>query len=288
MASELNLNAQIQRRPLVAVPQVGVPWWGRFNPALIGPATGFTSPPSEWDIVRVGPNLQPLPGLARVTRCERRMKLHRKEHPASDFETQTFQGWSVVEFDFKLELTTAAQLSSLQNWLSYIFPGAGDPPDPQSSSSVSVVTSTTNLVNPQNATASSTQTGQQIQVRPNTPKRPPIPVRCSHPSLLVHGVTACVFTWMNGPIPKSEDKPDIFVAFFKTVQFHPSKAVQTKTLKQTDTLPTNLGLLGPPGIGVLQPQWLSDAQQPNTGPSVSGGADPDGPTSYSNLLRPLP
>ncbi len=288
MADELNLNAQIQRKKVVVPPQTGVPWWGRFNPSLMGPATGFTSPPSEWDVVRVGPNLSPLPGLARVTRCERRMKLHRKEHPAADFETQTFQGWSVVDFDFRLEVWSPAQLSALQNWLAYIFPGAGDPPDPQGSSSVQVVTSTTNIVNPQNANTSSTQAGQQIQVRPNVAKRPPIPVRCSHPSLLVHGVTACVFTWMNGPVPKSEDKPDIFVCCFKTVQFNPSKPIQHKTLKQAGTLGTNVGALGPAGLGVLQPQYLPGAQDPKQGPSTSGGAQPDDDAFYSNLLRPLP
>ena len=264
----------------------GVPWWGTLNPGTMGAQTGFHSPGSDWDVVYVGPNRSPLPGLARVLKCARRMKLHRKEHPSSDFETQTFQGWSVVEFDFTLKLWEPNQLSALQNWLGYIFPGAGDPIDPQSSISVTTVSSTRNIVNPQNANAQGTQQGQQIQTTPNTPKRPPVPVRIWHPSLLVHGVTAVVFESMDGPLPVSESIPDLFVCRFKTVQFNPSKPVQHKTLREAKTDKTNVGDTGPVGLGVLQPQFLPPQQDPKQMPSASGGADPDFAAQYTNFLGP--
>jgi len=267
-------------------PFSGIPWWGILNVSLIGGRTGFQTPPSEWDVLRFGPNNQPFPGLCKVKRCERRMKLHRKEHPSSDFETQTFLGWSVVEFDFLQVLWTAAQLSDFQSALAYVFPGAGDPPDPQSAVSVAMVSSTQNLVNPQNATSAGTVTTQQIQQAPNVAKRPPIPVKVSHPALQMHGVDALVFVAMDGPIQLSEDRPDIFGVRFRTVQFRPSSPIQKKTLDAVQSLGTKLGALGPAGSGVLLPQYIQPAQQPQQGPSSSGGAAP--PADWENhLLDPV-
>lgn len=295
MPPELNLNAEIERKPstIVAGKQSGVSWWGKMNPALQGPPTYFLAPTSEWDVVRIGNNLQALPGLARVTRCERRMKLHRKEKPASDFEDQTFLGWSVVEFDFTLTMWRAEQLAALQNWLGYIFRGAGDPPSQQSPVSVPIATSTVNLVNPTNAKARATQSGQQVQSGlVNVVKRPPIPVKAAHPALQLHGVDSIIFEKMAGPYQRSESSPDIFVVHFKTVQFKPSVPVVAKTQKKVNTLPTNLGEINGNGLGDLRvgAPYGGDqsGQAPEQGPASSGGAAPDDATSYSNLLRPLP
>lgn len=271
-------------KKLTVSPSTSIPWWGKQELKWVGAATGFQTPPSAWDVLLFGPNKQPLPGLVRVRRCARRMKLHRKEHPAADFETQTFQGWSVVEFDFELIIWSQYQLAALQNALGYFFPGAGDPPDPTSSISVLVVSSTQNIVNPQNAGASGTSSGQQIQTRPNVPKRPPIPVKVSHPALQMHGVDAVVFEAMDGPLQMSPDKPDIFMVRFKTVQFKPSQPVAVKTLDRASTRATNLGAVPPPGVGVLQPQYLQPPQQESQPPSASGGANPDFAAQYTNFL----
>jgi hypothetical protein len=266
-----------------SIPVSGVPWWGNQNLSLVGGRTGFQTPPSEWDVLRYGPNNVPLPGLLKVRRCERRMKLHRKEHPSSDFETQTFQGWSVVEFDFSLKLWTPQHLADLQGALAYLFPGAGDPPDPTSSVSVVTVASNMNLVNPTNS-ASGTAALQQIQVQPNSPKRPPIPIKVYHPALLMHAVDTVVFQSMDGPYQASDGVPDIFVCHFKTVQFRPSKQVQHKTLDRPNT---NQG--GDNGFGgfFLHGSYsgAQSGQLPYQGPSVSGGADPTGVAQYTNFLE---
>jgi hypothetical protein len=262
---------------LVAVPLVGVPWWGIQNLKYVGGRTGFRSPPSLWDIILYGPSNTQLPGLVKVRRCSRRMKLHRKEHPSSDFETQTFQGWSVVEFDFDLLLWTQPQLADLSNALAYLFPGAGDPPDPTSAVSVTVVSSTQNLVNPQGPSSMGTPGTQQIQTQANSPKKPPIPVLISHPALQLHGVSAVVFESMEGPTQVSDQTPDIFKVHFKTVQFRPSSGVQHKTLNQPNTTLTT-------AIGVTRPDLLPPEQDPTQGPSVSGGADPYGTAQYTNFL----
>lgn len=265
------LGIQSKGQNLTAGQTSGVPYWGDLNLKLIG-ATGFRSPPSEWDVVRFGPSLQPLPGLAKVKRCERRMKLHRKEHPSSDFETQTFQGWSVVEFDFDLILFTNQQLQDFQSLLPAIFPGAGDPPSRQSSITVTTVTSSENIVNPNQYTAQGNVGTQQIQTVANTPKRPPIPIRMSHPALQVHGVDSVVVQFMNGPMQRSESVPDIFIVNFKTVQFKPSKPTTKKTLVQVqtdeDTTPTP----------------VPAALDPTAGPSGSHGADPQDNSRYINFL----
>ena len=277
--------ASLLAKPAIGLsiqPEAGPPWWGRFNPALMGNVTGFTSPPSEWDVVRIGPSKQPLPGLAKILRCSRRMKLHRKEKPSSDFEDQTFLGWSALEFDFSLTLWSPIHLVALQNWLSYIFPGAGAPPNPQNPTSVTIVTSTTNLVNPTSAKTSKTQAGQQIQASSNVPKLPPLPVKASHPLLGLHGVTDLVFEKMEGPIQKSEKDNDQFVVIFKTVQWKPAVPIEGGTLKKANTsLPTSIGFVAS-GVGV------PGQQDPAQAPSASGGANPDDATSYANLLKPLP
>lgn len=268
----------------VTVP--GVPWWGYQNLKFVGGVLGFQNPPSMWDVVLVGPNQTPLPGLAKVRRCTRRMRLHRKEHPASDFEAQTFQGYSVVEFDFDLVMASQAQLSALQAALAYIFPGSGDPLPPQTQTSVATVSSTTNLVNPTSGLSYGTQNTQQLQLSPKLPTKAPLPVKISHPALQVHGVDAVIFEAMDGPIQRSENVPDIFVVHFKTVQFKPYKSVQPKTPKNPNTtLTTPLGADGA-AIGSYVPPGaaLPPAQLGPTPPSSSGGADPIGQAVSAALL----
>jgi hypothetical protein len=279
---------------LTAAPQAGVPWWGTLNTALIGSRPrgglppGFVTPPSQWDVVLFGPNNEPLPGLAKIKRCVRTMKLHRKDHPSSSYETQTFQGYSVVEFDFELVLWTPTQLSNLSQALPYIFPGSGDSPTPTGFTSVTTLSATQNIVNPTLNTSSGATSTQQVQTQQPVVGRPPLPVKLTHPALQVHGVDAVVFVSMDGPLQRSENFPDIFVVRFKTVQFKPSRPNKHKTLNQTSTLGTQLGELGQPGLGVLQQQFLPPSQQPDVGPSAGGGADPFGTAQYSNtLLGPL-
>jgi hypothetical protein len=250
----------------------GVPWWGLQDTSLLsvtlpgGFNPGFMTPPSQWDVVRVGPNYYPLPGLVKVRRCSRGMKLHRKEHPSSNYETQTFQGFSVVEFDFDLVMWTDAQLANFQLVLPTIFPGTWVSQGGSSSSSVATVSSTQNIVNPNQSQSAGSVSTQQVQVTPNTPKRPPLPVKIAHPALQIHSVKEVVFTHVDGPLQRSESVPDIFVVHLKCVQFNPSRPTKATTLTQAQTQPTNLGANPVPGIA---PQ-----QQPNVPPSASGGADP--------------
>lgn len=296
LTNGLTSTAGIQQKNNTAAAQ-GVPWWGTFSPSLGGGGAaaspgqyGFVSPPTPWDVVLYGPMLTPLPGLARVRRCERRMKLHRKEHPSSDFEDQTFQGWSVVEFDFDLEMWTSEHLVALQTALPVIFPGAGDPPSPQSNQTVATIASSYNIVNPTNNQAQSggsklSENGSvvQIQTAPNVSKRPPIPIKLQHPDLQLHGVQYVVILAMEGPRQKSEQIPDIFIARFRTVQFKPAKSVQQNgTLKRPpNTLATGLGANPGPGI--------PGAQQPQIGPSAGGGADPTNylPASVAAAIAPF-
>jgi hypothetical protein len=249
---------------IVTPAAVDVPWWGTFNPKVILGGTGNkTNAPSEWDLVRYGPNGTPLPGIARVRRCERKMKLYRKEHPGSDFEAQTFLGWSALEFDFDLDIWTAYHLAELETAIDIIFPGVGAPPVPYSPVQVTTVTSDYNFVNPTQNAATPGQSTSQIQTPANAVNSPPIPIQVSHPALQIHGVSYLVFQHMTGPIQKSESIPDIFKVSFKCVQFKPAQPSQSHTLaKPSQTLPTGVG------------QGIPAAQQPNQGPSRSGGAAP--------------
>jgi hypothetical protein len=265
MADTTVIFSESEGSTITASPHKGPAWWGKFNNKLILDSNPFVyqNAPSEWDVVKFGPNDTPLPGLATIRRIEQRMKLHRKEHPSSDFESQTFMGWSVVEFDFDLEIWTGQHLADLVTAKTIILPGQGSPQSPQSSLSVTTVSSTFNIVNPTQQQATATQGTNQIQTSLNTPKTPPIPIKVTHPALQIYGVSHLVFVHMHGPVRKSKDIPDLFVVSFKTVQFKPSNPVQHHTLKQTQTLTTGLGVTGIPA-----------AQQPNQGPSLSGGADP--------------
>jgi hypothetical protein len=256
---------------LALKPNPGVPFWGTYDAKYVGGRTGFSAPPSFWDIILYGQGNTLLPGLVKVRRCTRSMKLLRKEHPSSDYETQTFMGWSVVEFDFDLILWTKEQLQDLQAALPVLFPGAGDPPSPQTPTAVTTVSSTQNLVNPQTS-ATGTASTQQIQTQPDVRNRPPIPVLVSHPALQVHGVSSLVFQTMEGPMQISEDKPDIFKVHFKTVQFRPAVSVQKKTLTLVGSLIYNSGI---------------PADDQTLGPSASGGADPGTNADYTNFLGPL-
>ena len=276
-----------KQKSLTANP-VGVPWWGIQDLQLVGNAqgttgTGFITPPSAWDVVKFGPNHTVLPGLVKVKKCSRKMKLDRKEMPGSDFETQVFQGWGVVEFDFDLILWTQPQLAMLQSALAYFFPGAGDPPAQNQALTVTTVASSSNIVNPNTNSSTGPQATQQIQTSPDVRNRPPIPVKLQHPALQLHGVDTVVFEWMDGPVQRSEKEPDIFVVHFKTVQYRPAKPTKTKKLTSANPVGTPVGQIPQGGVGVLQPQFLPAAQSSNQSPSTSGGADPFGTQQYSNF-----
>ena len=265
----------------------GVPWWGYQDLKLLGGVLGFQNPPSRWDVVLVGPNQIPLPGLVKVRSCRRRMKLHRKEHPASDFETQTFQGYSVVEFDFDLVMWTRQQLAALQAALAYCFPGSGDPAAPQALTSISTVSSTTNLVDPASGLSYGNQPTQQVQASSKAKTRPPLPVQVTHPALQIHGVDAVIFEYMDGPVQRSESVPDIFVVHFKTVQFKPARPVKSDTPKNPGrTLQTPLGQT--PDIPFIDTtaDLVPTAEQLLAPPSASGGANPPGAAQSASFLPP--
>ena len=267
-------------------PPKGPPWWGLLDPPLIGAITGFQNAPSPWDVIRYGPNNVLLPGLVKVRRIKRRMKLHRKEHPASDFETQTFQGYSELEFDFDLFLWSPGQWQNMPPAMNYLYPASGTPKQKQQTTLFATVTSTSNLVNPQASSTAGTQTTQQIQQARNTPLKPPIPVKMSHPALQFHNVDAVVIHDVEGPIQAHPNVPDIFVMHFQCVEFNPSKAIQTTTFKQANSLGTPLGQLNQGGLGILQPNYLPPEQDPQQSPSSSGGANPFGAGGFSNFLPP--
>lgn len=228
---------------------------------------GFYTFPTPWDILFVAGN--PLPGLCRVERCMKKLKLQTKARPGSDGASQTFLGYNPVLFDFEIYLWTAPQLAAFCGAVTTLFPGKGKPITKTTTSTMQTLVPNIPGANFTPATASSggpngetvilTTQPTQVSMTKTVGNRP-IPVTMQHPVLQLHNVDSVIVLDMDGPIQWKHHN-DIFVVKFKTEQYLPPKNINVTT--PVGPLPT------------IVTQNLSPPQNGPVSPAANGAAAPN-------------
>ncbi len=210
---------------------------------------GFSNAPSEWDLVRYGSALQPLPGLAIVNRCAATIRKDGKREAGTDGETPTILANNPVVFDFELLIWTPEQLQALVTQaLPVLFPSKGPP----IFKSVQVATqggfsgnaggtpiagSGFTPFSAGYSGSSTLVTTQQVQVGMRR-----TPVILSHPSLSIYRVKSMIIEAVTGPA-QWRGHNDIFAWRFQAIEFRPrrNRGVDTPTGSTAASLPTAIG-----------------------------------------------
>ena len=220
---------------------------------------GFQTAPTEWDIVRYGPSLVPLPGLAILKSVGRKIRLDNKVMPGTDGVTSTFLGYHPVHFDFELLLWSEEQLSTMsEQALPLIFPGKGQPGSVAFSSNPAQAAALQAIpLIPTDAYAQTSGGGNSYN----------LPVQLQHPSLLFHAVRSVIFEAVEGPMPWRGHN-DIFQITCKTIQWAgPVKHshMNTKAPAAPAAIPGQPGSLAANNAAATQPSTNPSALAPKTG-----------------------
>jgi hypothetical protein len=271
--------------PGVIFDLVGDPSTYSSQTGLYATQGGFQAPPTEWDVVRYGSGLTPLPGLAVVMHVGRKARIDNKKLPGTDYATPTILGLDPLVFEFELLLWSVEQLNAMtETVMPVIFPGKGQP-----IIGTKTITTTTpyNLSSQQGYSQGAAVTGDFVsapgqnlaapyflsngiaagetpapQVVPANVGTLTLPVRLQHPSLLFHGVRAVIFQEVHGP-RQWRSHNDIYALTCKTIEWRPSRAAKTVTPNQQTSPPST--------AFANQPAANSPA---STQPSANGGANP--------------